>query len=147
MKQKSKGSAIGISLILVVFILLCLITFGTLSYLQARADNALSVSAAENTLAFYQADFTAQTTLAQIDASLASAYVASEDSVDAYASALQSMYQADDAVQVVQGVDGITVTFTTIVSEKEVLVGTLAVPYPAGETYYTITSWVLVPIT
>ncbi len=146
MKQKSKGSAIGISLILVVFILLCLITFGTLSYLQARADNALSVSAAENTLAFYQADFTAQTTLAQIDASLASAYVAS-DGVDAYASALQSMYQADDAVQVVQGGDGITVTFTTIVSEKEVLVGTLAVPYPAGETYYTITSWVLVPIT
>lgn len=146
MKQKSKGSAIGISLILVVFILLCLITFGTLSYLQARADNALSVSAAENTLAFYQADFTAQTTLAQIDASLANAYVAS-DSAEAYASALQSMFQADDAVQVVQGIDGITVTFTTTVSEKEALVGTLAVLYPAGETYYTITSWVLVPIT
>lgn len=142
METKNKGNAIGISLILVVFILLCLITFGTLSYLLAKVDNELSISAADNTLSYYQAETTAQATLASIDETLAHAY-AQVDSLDAYAIVLQAEYAINNDIRIARSSDTILLTFTTEVSEQESLLATLEITYPSDDGYYTITGWVL----
>ncbi len=142
METKNKGNAIGISLILVVFILLCLITFGTLSYLQAKADNELSISAAENTLTYYQAECLAQATLAEIDATLARAYV-QVDSIDAYAIVLQAEYAINNDIRIARSSDTILLTFTTPVNEQEYILASLDITYPSADGYYTITGWTL----
>lgn len=142
MQVKQKGSTLGVSLVLVVFILLCLITFGTLSYLLAKADNALSTSTTENVLSYYAAEFAAQTTLQEIDAQLATAYAGAED-FDSYAAALESAFAGAENISLTVDENAVILTFVTVASENETLVATLEIDYPATGGYYSITSWVL----
>lgn len=146
MTQKNKGSALGISLILVVFILLCLITFGTLSYLQAKANNALSLSSTENTLAYYKADIAAKETLQQIDTMLALNY--NEESFYWYTLTLQAAFTDLQDTQVLSAAyepegDAVAFSYTTPVSDTEVLRTTIELIYPATDVYYKIVGWQL----
>lgn len=58
------GLNIGASSILVVFILLCLVTFATLSLVSANADYRLSKRVADHTGAYYDATASAREDLA-----------------------------------------------------------------------------------
>lgn len=74
---------IGSSSILLIFIVLCLISFATLSIVSARADAKLSNRVMNRTTAYYQACSIAYEELAQLDAILQLAYKNSS-SEDAY---------------------------------------------------------------
>ncbi|MFI3236906.1 MAG: hypothetical protein R3Y47_02615 [Lachnospiraceae bacterium] len=134
MKTSNKGNSIGISLILVVFILLCLITFGTLSFMLADADNDLSISSAENITQYYAADMLAQEELQRIDALLQELYTTSNDYV-------QSLEENFDDISVEDG--DVYLTFSTQVSEQETLISTLLIYTEVETDYYRITSWTL----
>ncbi len=60
----------GISLLLVVFVLLTMLTFGTLSYVTAQTDLTFSESNAQITKEYYAADILAKKTLQSIDEQL-----------------------------------------------------------------------------
>ena len=78
---------IGASLLLVIFVVLCLAAFAALSMASAGADYRLSKKSAERTSQFYQANNLAQDRLAELNELIESAY-ASADSQDAYLSAI-----------------------------------------------------------
>lgn len=61
---------IGSSLLLVIFLVLCLVTFATLSLSSARSDYSFSSRSAERRTEYYQACNLAEDVLAQIDAVL-----------------------------------------------------------------------------
>lgn len=53
-KQKKGFIHIGFSSILMVFTMLCLVTFATLSLITANSDYRLSLKVAEKTTAYYE---------------------------------------------------------------------------------------------
>ena len=74
MKQQSKNHSAGVSIgmvsILMIFVVLCLTTFATLSFVSARADLKLSKKASDSVSEYYAADSAAETYLAQIASQL-----------------------------------------------------------------------------
>jgi hypothetical protein len=73
MAKKSKFSAnpgTGISSILMIFVVLCITTFGVLSFVSARADLKLTEANAQTVQTYYSAEEKAQRILAQLDALL-----------------------------------------------------------------------------
>ena len=70
-KKKRMGLNIGTSSILLVFVLLCMVTFAALSYVSANADYKLSRSLADRTSAYYDAVNSAEEALALLDEQLA----------------------------------------------------------------------------
>ncbi len=156
-RTQNRGSALGISLILVVFILLCLITFGTLSYLQAKANDALSLSSTESTLAYYTADAAAKERLQMVEDVLAACYPYDNDAVYSaearywYSQATQAAlaWAEEDGVFVggyiaEDGTEVLTIFYDTPVSDTEALRVSLDVQYPAVDAYYSITGWCLI---
>ncbi len=152
---QNKGSALGISFVMVVFILLCLITFGTLSYLQAKANDALSLSSTESTLAYYAADAAAKERLQMVEDVLVACYPYDND--DAYSA--EALYWYSQAMQAAfteeagafvggdiaeDGTEVLTIFYDTPVSDTEALRVSLEVHYPAVDAYYSITSWCLI---
>jgi hypothetical protein len=69
-KSKNIGLSVGTSSILVIFVLLCLTTFATLSMVSANADYKLTERAAEAVSDYYAADTAAEELLAGITAEL-----------------------------------------------------------------------------
>ena len=53
-KKKHFSMNVGISWILVIFILLCLVTFGVLSMVSANSDYQMSKKTADRVTAFYE---------------------------------------------------------------------------------------------
>ncbi|MEG2429298.1 MAG: hypothetical protein RSA99_02850 [Oscillospiraceae bacterium] len=68
MKSKEKlGISVGISSIIMIFVILCLTTFGTLSFLTANSDYKITQKSKEATIAYYKADCLAVEKIGQID--------------------------------------------------------------------------------
>ena len=78
-KQKKGFIHIGFSSILMVFTMLCLVTFATLSLITANSDYRLSLKVAEKTTAYYEADTAARNYLQQLDLALADLYANCDD--------------------------------------------------------------------
>lgn len=67
-QKKSKGGiGVGTSMILVVFVLFCLITFAALSYVTARADYSKTVQGSELVCAYYEAVSGIETEISELD--------------------------------------------------------------------------------
>ena len=66
-KRQNMGLGVGGSSLLMVFIIVCLTTFATLSLVSANADEKLSIKTAQAVSAYYQADGRAVERLQQID--------------------------------------------------------------------------------
>lgn len=68
--SKKKGPRIGLNIgassILVVFVILCLVTFSVLSLVSANADYKLSKKVADRTLAYYDAVCQAEVRLSEL---------------------------------------------------------------------------------
>ncbi len=68
MKEKQRYHVgIGVPSILMIFVVLCLTTFGVLSYSSAAADHRLTEKNIEYMKAYYEADAQAQEMLRQVD--------------------------------------------------------------------------------
>lgn len=70
MKSERRGLSLGISTIMVTFVILCITTFAIMSLISARADNNLAVRQAVSVTEFYQADSGVEEQLAKITAAV-----------------------------------------------------------------------------
>ncbi len=132
-KPQQMGVPIGTSLLLVVFVLLALITFATLSYVSADTDNKLSQSVADTTKEYYAAESKAHTTLMEIHSSLQNLTYSDED----FSDELKSTFP-DYTVEMRD--TQIYLSFLTVVDEKESILSEILV-MPQGD--YSITKWQL----
>lgn len=116
---------VGSASILLIFVILSLVAFATLSIVSANADRKLSQKVLERTTAYYTACNQAETTLANIDNTLQNIYSSCEDE-EAYFSAV-----------------GHHKSYAIPISDLQTLHITLEILYPreADDTFYQITSW------
>lgn len=127
--QKKSGPEfqvhVGSSSILLIFVILCLISFATLSIVSANADAKLSRRVAERTTAYYEACNQAQADIAILDDILAAAYADSLDEEEYFAAV------------------GEQKSYTIPISDLQTLSVTLDILYPtiSGDPFYRITSW------
>lgn len=127
--QKKSGPEfhvnVGSSSILLIFVILCLISFATLSIVSANADAKLSRRVAERTAAYYEACNQAQEDIASIDRTLAAVYAESFDEDEYYMAV------------------GHRKTYLVAISDLQTLSVTLDILYPQqeGDPFYSITSW------
>lgn len=86
----------GIPSILMIFVVLCLTTFGILSYSSAQADYNLTMKNVEHVQAYYAADAKAQQKLAEIDRILYQSMLTTEDDM-VYKDTIMSLIAAEDS--------------------------------------------------
>lgn len=127
-KTFSFGLNIGSSSIILIFITLCLVSFATLSIVNANADKCLTTKVLERTTAYYEACNKAEETLARLDASLIHVYQNSPGSAEYF-----------DAV-------GHTKSYTIPISDLQNLQINIEILYPEtpDDTFYRITVWQVV---
>lgn len=136
----------GISLMLLIFLSLCLITFSLLSLSGALADEKLSQKAAERTTQYYQADTAANAVLSRIDACLAAYLKEAQKAHDPESAYLRAcagiMADIPEAAWRELPSSG-TISFTVPVNDSQRLQAELRIVYPDDndDTLYEITSW------
>ena len=116
---------VGSSSILLIFVILCLISFATLSIVSANADAKLSRRVVERTTAYYEACNQAQADITSLDDTFAAIYADSFDEEEYFMAVGHKK----------------TCTFT--ISDLQTLSVTLDILYPRqeGDPFYRITSW------
>ncbi len=124
-KKKQFGMNVGSASILLVFVILCLVSFAVLSIVSANADSKLSARVLERTTAYYTACNQAEQSLAGMDNTLRRVY-ASSDSADVYFSSV-----------------GHGKSYVIPISDLQSLQVTIEILYPESEedTFYQITAW------
>lgn len=124
-KQLSFGLNIGSSSILLIFVLLCLISFATLAIISAKADSKLSRKVLDRTTAYYNACNEAEMALAGIDSTLANIYATSADAEEYFATV------------------GHSKSYVIEISDLQSLHVDIEILYPesADDTFYSVTSW------
>ena len=123
-KRKSYGVNIGSSSILLIFVILCLVSFAVLSIVSAQTDYKLSCKLAERTTKYYEANNEVEAYLRDLQASLDKIYKDSATADDYFALA------------------GHDTTFSIQLSEQQMLNVHLTILYPGdGNGYYEINTW------
>lgn len=144
MKSKNNlGLNIGSSSILVIFIVLCLVTFATLSMVSANADYKLSKKLAVRTTAYYNANNKAEELLSVVDTSMKKAYKISKNQDDYYQN-LAAKLSSCDEVLLGYGDPDICLDYSIPITDKQTLHVNLSAVYPVIDTskdYYNILSW------
>ncbi len=138
------GMPLGTSLLIVVFIILCLVTFATLSFVSSNADNELSISTGRYVNEYYYADALAQEELKKIDDSISSIIHNSINSTTFYneaKTALSSNYVIKSASDIGLG-EGLIIEYQTDINDNQNLVSTIHLKgYSVGKLEYEIISW------
>lgn len=127
-KQKDFSLNIGISSILFIFIILCLVSFATLSLASAVSDKKLSDRVLSNSEKYYNACNEAEDMLASFDATLAELYETGISRTGFFETV------------------GKKKAFSVPVTDIQTLMVEIKINYPegSGEHFYEITSWKLV---
>ncbi|MEG1779494.1 MAG: hypothetical protein RR263_05270 [Oscillospiraceae bacterium] len=140
--RKSTGVNIntGTTPILVIFVLLCLTTFATLSMVSANADFKLTSRASEASAAYYTADSVAQEKLAEIDTILMS--ISTNQAKEEYFAVCTSILKTMPDIFVPNGKD-VTVTYKVPIDENRALEVSLEILYPpeANGKRYLLNAW------
>lgn len=154
MKQKKDTFInIGFSSIIMVFIMICLVTFATLSVLTAHSDYKLSQKVADKTTAYYAADAKARDTLAQIDNSLYLIYQ-SATSVENFYQTISTQLEINNLPQDVSDItidltdDCPIISYQVRISDVQTLHVALTINYPeTGSEWFTkILCWQTVTV-
>ena len=124
-KKKQFGMNIGSASILLLFVILCLVSFAVLSIVSANADNKLSTRVLERTTAYYAACNQAEQSLAGMDKTLRRVYESS-DSEESYFNSV-----------------GHGKSYVIPISDLQSLQVTIEILYPgtAEDSFYQITAW------
>ena len=127
-KEKNSGDygiSVGLSSLLLIFTVLCLVSFATLSIASANADKKLNDKIISGTASYYTACNKAEDKLADIDNTL----------YEYYSSGLSAIEYFDKA--------GKQISFAVTVSSTQTLNIELDILYPSkeDEPFYKITSW------
>ncbi len=125
-KKREFTINIGLPSIMLIFVVLCLISFGVLSLVSANADRKLSQKVLERSAAYYDACNMAEEKLCELDTALKKAYQENPDQTD-YLSAISTL----------------PTEFTIEISDIQYLEVTLSYLYPesAQEPFYLLQSW------
>lgn len=127
----------GASFLLVIFTVLCLVTFATLSVVSANADKKLAQSTIDSTTAYYAACSQAEEGLAALDDTLAG--LTASGSQTAMEAALAAAPPAGWSWN--SGARTLTADFKISDSQKLAVAVTPHYPAAAGEGYYTVSQW------
>ena len=149
-KQSEKAPApffnIGASSLLVIFLILCLVTFAILTLTSAKSDADFAEKLAQHKTNYYAACNTAESTLDEIDAVLADAWQLSDTAavfteIETRLTALNSREQLQLSMDFTQSEP--TVSYAVAIDDKQNLCVTLTLAAaPAkGEAYYRISQW------
>ena len=160
-KQSEKAPAaffnIGASSLLVIFLILCLVTFAILTLTSAKSDTDFAEKLAHHKTNYYTACNTAESTLDEIDAVLADAWQLSGTDtsknstssgtaavfteIETQLAALNSREQLQLSMDFTQSEP--TVSYAVAIDDKQNLCVTLTLAAaPAkGEAYYRISQW------
>ena len=124
-KEPFFGLNIGSSSILLIFLILCLVSFAALSIVSANADSKLSRKVLERTTAYYEACNEAEKTLVDIDRTLINIYQNSADAEEYFSTV------------------GHSKSYTIPISNLQSLQVNIEIQYPESDddTFYKITSW------
>lgn len=151
-KQSEKAPApffnIGASSLLVIFLILCLVTFAILTLTSAKSDADFAAKLAHHKMNYYAACNTAESTLDEIDAVLDDAWQLSDTDtaavfteIETQLTALNSREQLQLSMDFTQSEP--TISYTVAIDDKQNLCVTLTLAAaPAkGEAYYRISQW------
>ena len=149
-KQSEKAPApffnIGASSLLVIFLILCLVTFAILTLTSAKSDADFAEKLAHHKTNYYAACNTAESTLDEIDAVLADAWQLSDTAavfteIETRLTALNSREQLQLSMNFTQSEP--TISYAVAIDDKQNLCVTLTLTAaPAkGEAYYRISQW------
>lgn len=151
-KQSEKAPApffnIGASSLLVIFLILCLVTFAILTLTSAKSDADFAEKLAHHKTNYYAACNTAESTLDKIDAVLADAWQLSDTDTAAVFTEIETQLTALDSREQLQlSMDFTqsepTISYAVAIDDKQNLCVTLTLTAaPAkGEAYYRISQW------
>ena len=123
--RKSYGANVGSSSILLIFILLCLVSFAALSIVSANTDHKLGQKILTRTASYYEACNLAEESIASLDRELWDIYEASENAEEYFAAA------------------GSQQSYSFPISDLQELDIQIEILYPekSGDTCYRIKSW------
>lgn len=127
-KKLNFGLNVGSSSIIVIFVILCLVSFATLSIVSANADKKLTAKVLERTTAYYNACNEAEEALAGVDATLIDVYKNSSNAEEYF-----------DTV-------GHKKSYSIIISDLQILQVNIDILYPNSDedTFYRIANWQVV---
>lgn len=132
---------IGSVTLMMIFIVLCMITFAALSLSSAASDHCSAEKSVSHIQSYYKASGKAEETLAEIDQVLADCYRKTSDA-NGYYKKILAHYKNDPDITINQKNNTFTFTYLTKISEKQSLKSCLTIPYPSeGKKRYRITSW------
>lgn len=134
----------GVSLMLLIFLSLCLITFSLLSLSGATADENLSQKAAQRTTQYYAAVSSANEILSQIDTALAvylGEAVHADDPEAVYKSSCAAITETVPSVS--WDAQEAMITFSVPITDEQIIRVALRPEYPAGndDTLFQITAF------
>ncbi len=124
-KKREFRVNVGTSSILLIFVVLCLVAFATLSIVSAGADYKLSRKVADRTAAYYEA------------ANQAEKYIASIDKT------LQGIYSTAESEEAYFATVGHSKSYLVPISDLQSLSIKLDILYPTADDapFYHITCW------
>lgn len=124
-KKQFFGMNIGSASMLLIFVILCMVSFAALTIISANADRRLSRRIADRTTAYYDACNSAQESLAGIDQVLIRQYSSS--------ASMEEYFLAE----------GHSKSYAIPISDTQTLLVEIEILYPeqADDTFYKITSW------
>lgn len=142
MSRKRGFPGAGLSTVLLVFVMLCLIVFSVLSLSTAKADLEMSRKVADRTQDYYLAQSKASEQLKKIDAVLAKQY---NENKENYLEVAKEVLQqeSDLTVTEMEGGAGLLCVYTEPVNDTQQLRVELGIEVPEEEagTYVQILGW------
>ncbi len=128
-KKSAFGVNIGSSSLLLIFVVLCLVSFAALSIVSSNADFKLGQKVMERTERYYEVSNQAQEAIAGVDDALAAAYKEAGGDEEAYFAKV-----------------GHTSSFEFQISDLQNLEISLEILYPekSGDPFYRITKYKVV---
>lgn len=137
-KRKFPIANIGSVSLLMIFIVLCMVTFAALSLSTSAADYHSAETLADHTTAYYKASNKAEKKLADIDQVLKNCYQRSTDT-DSYYNLVKKELGITDSS------DPLTYSYQIAVSKSQNLSVELTISYPGitgtADSFYQISRW------
>lgn len=137
---------IGSVTLMMIFIVVCMVSFAALSLSTAASDYRAAKKSATHVTDYYEASNKAEEKLEELEKIFSETYETSSDQ-DNYYQTLKEKLQAMDDITVGEDVSvssGITISYDCNISKKQALHVELLCGYPQGSTdtvLYQITSW------
>ena len=134
---------IGSVTLMMIFIVLCMVSFAALSLSTAASDYRAAEKSAKHVKEYYKASNKAEETLVSIADTLEAAYQTS-DSEGTYLEKVRAVY-TEGATTLADSDNGLVISYSVDLNKKQALAVSVLVQY--GDPLYKITSWQVVSTT